>query len=1059
MAGMATTRDYLGYLNEKIEIAPANSQEELLAAESIQQIMEEHELDVRLQEFDTSAGGRLPYRILMILLFLGVFLSGLQGTPASIAGVIVVAVCAILFLLSFFGLDVLANLGPRARSQNVIGVHRAEGPLVRRGNRPIVIVAHYDTPRESFLYSTPLARCQNFIKRMAPIFIAIACLFGLLQVLGFLPGAVRRIVWVIGIVSTLPVLVLGIEGIYTQFSTCTDGANDNKAAVAAMLGVLAKVRPQADSADGYAQGISQGLEDGIEAREDIDATEGIATPLGEDDGDAYDDSFAEEDAYGDEYDYDEEEDFEEQGAYDSYEDDQDDSYGEEPSAPAGRGAGSTPYATGEAQQAAADELPAFLRPKGASEAVTATPAAERIPQVITERYEKVEGVRHGRDVLTDLRMLPNSCEIVYVEPQLVSRSMRPQVEEAAASDAHDSTFDVIGSEEYVTDADYFDSYAPDDEDEVSGGRLSAITDSVKGFFGRVKERFGQVRDKISHRGEDEYEESEIEHTGVYEPLVLDDAEVLDLGSEDDEPVSRMAARVPEIRSSREHRARRSRRSTMPEPEIEPMPEPTMDAWAPETVEYDSQDYANDDLDSTGVVEMARDARQIETEASRVDATAAVPAAQAYPAYEDFGPAEVADTAEYPTTEPEATASQEPVAEAEPADAASAPHDAATSADLMPNLTFENEPEPTEEEMAQRDVAGLDVQVPLEHEDSDPRVIEEKPRPANVEDPSWGKSDYQPRNRSSIGRRAALYDLPDPNAASSDPFDREEPAPAPAPRPRRRSIPSMETTDVPQAPASADLRATYPDAQAPNPDIPSIRRRRESSDSQSMSDWLGVSADFDAKRHGSEVGSWDNFDDGGAGGRSWKGGATTRAGLREDGMDAEDLAEGAPESYGPEELRDAILSMGDDELIAHDIWFVALGASSLEHAGIKSFLAENRAEIRGAFLVNLDCVGAGELTTYSREGLFASRRTDRKVERLLTTVAEDLHIPLARTTHDHGDTDATSAMRSSIRAITITGLSESQVPALSHTVDDVMEEVDPSQVTAVADLVSELIRRA
>ena len=88
---MATTRDYLGYLNDKIEIAPANSQEELLAAEAIEQIMDEHGLDVHLQEFDAPASGELPHRIMMLLLCLGVFLAGLQGTPASIVGIIVTA--------------------------------------------------------------------------------------------------------------------------------------------------------------------------------------------------------------------------------------------------------------------------------------------------------------------------------------------------------------------------------------------------------------------------------------------------------------------------------------------------------------------------------------------------------------------------------------------------------------------------------------------------------------------------------------------------------------------------------------------------------------------------------------------------------------------------------------------------------------------------------------------------------------------------------------------------------------------------------------------------------
>ena len=44
----------------------------------------------------------------------------------------------------------------------------------------------------------------------------------------------------------------------------------------------------------------------------------------------------------------------------------------------------------------------------------------------------------------------------------------------------------------------------------------------------------------------------------------------------------------------------------------------------------------------------------------------------------------------------------------------------------------------------------------------------------------------------------------------------------------------------------------------------------------MSDWLGVDDDFDAKRSGRDIGSWDNFE----GDDGWKGGATGDGDLTE-----------------------------------------------------------------------------------------------------------------------------------------------------------------------------------
>ena len=152
-------------------------------------------------------------------------------------------------------------------------------------------------------------------------------------------------------------------------------------------------------------------------------------------------------------------------------------------------------------------------------------------------------------------------------------------------------------------------------------------------------------------------------------------------------------------------------------------------------------------------------------------------------------------------------------------------------------------------------------------------------------------------------------------------------------------------------------------------------------------------------------------------------------------------------------------MSDDELLCHDIWLVALGSSSLDHAGMTAFLQEYRRSCRGSFVINLDSIGAGQLTMYTNEGVYHSRRADRRLTRLLTNTANDLHIDLVKAGHRWGDTDATNAMRSSMRSVTLAGVDENGIPALSHTADDVIEEVDPRQIKSVSALICELIRRS
>ena len=137
---MPNSRTYLDYLNEKIDISPANSQEELEAAELVRSLMDEHGLETTVQDFTVPAAGDLPHNVLYVVMFLGMLLSGILGSAVGLVGLLLVIAALALLVAEFSGHDLLGRLGPAARSQNVIGVHRATGPLVVKGNRPIVIV-------------------------------------------------------------------------------------------------------------------------------------------------------------------------------------------------------------------------------------------------------------------------------------------------------------------------------------------------------------------------------------------------------------------------------------------------------------------------------------------------------------------------------------------------------------------------------------------------------------------------------------------------------------------------------------------------------------------------------------------------------------------------------------------------------------------------------------------------------------------------------------------------------------------------------------------------------
>ena len=655
---MANAHDYFEYLTDHVDISPANSQEELNAATTIAELMGEHGIEVKTEEFDTASLGRLPYAFLLVIMFIGTFIAGIGGLPLALIGGLLAIGSVAVIVLDHLGNNIFENFGPVARSQNIVAMHEASGPLVAKGNRPVVVVAHYDSPRESFLYSSGIAKYLPMLRRYTPLCVVVAGVSSFIQILVFLPEALRRVFWVLGFLAAIPPLIVGIGVIVERFSSCSLGANDNKSSVAALLGVLEAVFPS-------------------------DSAESLVARL--------------------------------------------------------------------AQKREAAELAA--RP-----------------------------VRHGEEVLRTLGVLPESCEIEYVdEPEPVEAE--PEAEEEPAQATAD-----LGTA---------------DEPETDEPAASA-----------AKPAFRVVGDDLPDPGA----------TQMYRPQVAD--------------VARRAA-------------------------LFDLPDPS--------------EEANDPF-----------------------ASAAAPASMA----DRLGHADR--------------------------------QNARRSSDHLG--TFDDESDEPD---------GLDVPVPSYEE---PAPAEDKPKRFSLFDRKKREEEY-----------------------------------------------------------AVDDDSTWDDLESQ--DSSSTRGRRNSP--------------------------------------RWKGGAAVSDELRESDADAPT----------DDELVEAAESLAIDELLCHDIWFVALGANGLDHAGMKAFIAKHRPQLRGAFVINLDCVGAGTLSILSSEGLGNTRRVDRRINRLLKGAAADLHVDLAETPFDWNSTDATPAMRASMRAATIMGVNELGLPALSRTHDDVPENVDPAQASLVASLVTELIRRA
>ena len=822
---MAMTHDYLDYLNQRVGIAPANSQEELQAAETIASLMGQHDVEPMIEEFDVPAVSGLVPAIISIVMFLGALVSGFGVTALTLIGFLLAAIPAILAVLRAFGREPSLALGPSARSQNVISVHHASGPLVTKGSRPIVVVAHYDTPHESFLYSSAIAPYLPLISRAsAPCSYAVAlCAF--IQLLGFIPAPARIVFWLVGVVAALPSVLLAVGAIYERVSPCTLGANDNKASVATLLGVMENVRPS-------------GL---------VPTPRPVVEPEPE----------------------------------------------------------TEPEDEAQPEELAA-ESPAADEPAPAENELVAEPRHDEVPAAAMAA-EKVVGVRHGAEVLRELGILPESCEIEYRLPEAPASVPAATSVEPRPASSRPASLPIDVPAPAAPPADEWEAAEAPADGYAPTSPLENVRRLAEDVFGRV---VSAVRSVIPSPGEEATVEQGPKAEEAQEQQV--DA----------------AAPEPE-------------QAPAPESADEPDDVPAPEGTAPMPAAEDGQ-ATRDDLLSTGRFSLVMDEETSHGVGPK----------------DSSGLTELGDTA-----------------------------------------------------------ADLDATQPTAPS-----------RPAAPEDPEWGKANYRPQV-SSVARRATLFDLPDPNESASDPLESTGQT-----RPVSRGVPDA----LPVISAS---------------DIEAVEQEASEDDSQpargeGLSGLLGRAKGLFSRMRAQGEGGEDTGekdDD-----PIWRGGAASRGGLRL--VDDEEAPSG-------EELRDAVLSLGDDELIAHDIWFVALGASALDHAGMRSFLKQHRHEIRGSFIVNLDCVGAGELTILTREGTDVTRRSDRRLGRLLSNAARDLHVEMGQASYDWTSTDAHPAMRSSMRAATIMGIGEDGLPALSHTLDDVADNVSGDQAHEVVEIVTEMIRRS
>ena len=198
-------------------------------------------------------------------------------------------------------------------------------------------------------------------------------------------------------------------------------------------------------------------------------------------------------------------------------------------------------------------------------------------------------------------------------------------------------------------------------------------------------------------------------------------------------------------------------------------------------------------------------------------------------------------------------------------------------------------------------------------------------------------------------------------------------------------------------------------------------------------------------------------------RDWEGGAfsrlrlghvDTRSGEGETADMPEELAENAEDQQLNEEIEQIYHFRNPD--FNTEVWFVAIGSDDEYHDGAKAFLAEHKAELRGAMVVEVESLGLGELCVATEEGSFRRLQASSRIKRFTRGATEATGlVPGSVKTVTNSIT--TVLQSGGLQAMHLMGVEDGR-PALKGSPDDIMENVDEMLLEENIDFIVELMKQ-
>lgn len=288
------------------------------------------------------------------------------------------------------------------------------------------------------------------------------------------------------------------------------------------------------------------------------------------------------------------------------------------------------------------------------------------------------------------------------------------------------------------------------------------------------------------------------------------------------------------------------------------------------------------------------------------------------------------------------------------------------------------------------------------------------------------------------------------------------------------------------------------------------RRKDQVEGSTPQEWLDVEDDFDAREAGAARGGWesfredeaydeyDSYEEGydedyeeeyydgqttafapdfpsqpsapahGRHSRRFEGGAFSRANHEGEELAEEEdeaprrevtssFAEGLPADFVFEATpeHDAIEQF-HAKRIDMEVWFVALGSELAANGGMRAFMEAHEADLKGSIIIELEGMGAGELTLIDKEGTYLPKKASSRMKRLVRKAGQAVGLSVPDATMEWRDSASAFAMKHGQQAMHLVGM-DGRKPAFFAESDDLLENIDADMMALNSDFVMELLR--